>query len=219
MKRTLGACCSLLLLAAGAQAPAAPLWSSDFEDVRVGSEPDGALVLQGEFLVAQEDGDKFLELPGSPLETMGLLVGPARRDGVSVTARAMGERKGRQSPSFGVGLCGARGYRLMVVPMRNAVELVREEDLVARIEYKWVPGRWTWLRLSVSKVGESSWAIRGQVWAEGQSPAEGCTIDTQVDDPPPSGGASLWGVPYSGRPIRYDDLTYKELEPPLGGSP
>lgn len=196
-----------------AGAGASALWTCDFEDVEVGSEPEGVIVLQGEFSVARDGVNNVLELPGAPLETMGILVGPSRREGVAITARVWGERKGRQAPSFGVGLCGARGYRLMISPMRDALELVREEGVVGRVEYEWKPGGWTHLRLSVEKTAESQWTVRGKAWPRGEPEPQSWAVESRVDEQPPSGGASLWGVPYSAKPIRYDDVVYDEPRP------
>ena len=38
--------------------------------------PEDLLVLEGAFVVKAEGGNHFLELPGAPLDTFGLLFGP-----------------------------------------------------------------------------------------------------------------------------------------------
>src|SRR5690606_35873863 len=68
---------ALTLLASLAPAFAAePLYKTDFEATDVGAEPEGFLVIDGQFAVREFDGGKVFELPGSPLESFGFLFGP-----------------------------------------------------------------------------------------------------------------------------------------------
>src|SRR6185503_18856274 len=97
-----------LVAASGADA-AKPLYENNFEKADVGSVPQDFLVLEGAFTVKEESGNKFLELPGAPLETFGVLFGPTEKDGVEVSARIQGTGKGRRFPTFGVGPNGAGG--------------------------------------------------------------------------------------------------------------
>ena len=71
------------------------LYRQDFEKVAAGSVPEDFLVLNGTFSVREEGGGKFLELPGTPLETFGLLFGPTETDAVSVSARIFFEARSR----------------------------------------------------------------------------------------------------------------------------
>ena len=202
----LGLCAAML--AAGEQTPV--LWANDFEAVEVGSEPEDSITLRGQFTVAQEQDNRVLELPGSPLDTMGLVLGPSHREDVQITARVLADRKGRQMPSFGLGLCGQRGPRLMVAPMRDALELSMGEEPVAAAVYQWKPGRWSMLRLMVVRV-DGGWVVRGKAWPQDSPEPEGWLVEAKLDEPPPSGGATLWGLPYSGKPIRFDDVRYTTL--------
>jgi len=52
----------------------AMLYSNGFDKAETGKVPEDLMVLEGGFAVQEESGNKFLELPGSPLETFGLLV-------------------------------------------------------------------------------------------------------------------------------------------------
>src|SRR5271154_2994871 len=92
--------------------PGKVLYQNDFEKAALNQVPDDFLVLDGDFAVKQSDGNNFLELPGSPLDTFGVLFGSSTNAGVCVSARIYGTSKGRRSPSFGVGLNGAGGYKL-----------------------------------------------------------------------------------------------------------
>src|SRR5215204_3939093 len=82
---------------------AADLYRNDFEKAKPEAVPEDLMVLEGGFAVAQEGTNKFLELPGAPLETFGVLFGPTETNGVNVSARVFGTGKGRRFPSFALG--------------------------------------------------------------------------------------------------------------------
>ena len=64
-----------------------PLYSATFETNAPGAVPDDMLVLDGAFgVVTAPDGNKVLELPGSPLETYGVIFGPTEAAGLLVLA-------------------------------------------------------------------------------------------------------------------------------------
>lgn len=201
----------LPLVLAGAEAGRGLLWAEDFEKLDVGAEPDNVLVLNGEFTVRrEEDGNKVLFLPGAPLDTMTVLLDPARREGVSITARVKGEKTGRREPSFGVGLCGASGYRLILSPQRDAMELFLDEQPVAKVDYQWTSGSWTMMKLVVLQSAEKQWTLRGKAWEQGEDEPTTWAVQVVTETAPPTGQASLWGMPYSGKPIMYDDVEYGE---------
>src|SRR6266480_7504692 len=84
------------LLAQGAK----PLYENDFERAELNKVPDDFLVLDGQFAVKEENGNKFLELPGAPLDTFGVLFGPTEKEDIVVSARVFGTSKGRRFPTF-----------------------------------------------------------------------------------------------------------------------
>src|SRR6266705_1564487 len=59
---------------------AKPLYENDFEQAALDKVPDDFLVLDGQFTVKEEGGNKFLELPGAPLDTYGVLFGPTEKE-------------------------------------------------------------------------------------------------------------------------------------------
>lgn len=187
------------------------LWAQDFESVEVGLEPDDTLVLNGQFTVEQEQGgNKALALPGAPLETMNILLEPSRGTGTAIRASIKGEKTGRREPAFGVGLGGASGYRFMLFPQRGVVELLLDEQPLAKSEYKWAGGSWTLMKLEVSEAEGGAWLVRGKVWnKETPEPAD-WNIQWKATEEPPVGQASLWGLPYSGKTLWYDDVEYSE---------
>lgn len=193
--------------------PGAILYKNDFEKVAEGSVPDDFLVLDGAFAVKELDGNKFLELPGAPLETFGVLFGPTERENLVVSARMHGTNKGRRFPTFALGLGGQGGYRLRLAPAKKAVELYKGDSLKLSVPYDWESGKWTHLKLQVWKTGDQAWSIGGKVWLDGQSEPSGWTIATEETVSLTSGRASIWGSPYAGTPIRFDDLVISSVAP------
>src|SRR5213083_2980976 len=102
--------CGCLLQAADAK----PVFENNFEKSEIEKVPDGFLVLDGGFSVKEENGNKFLELPGAPLDTFGVLFGPTEKEGNGVSARIFGTGQGRRYPTFAVGLNGqgSSAYKL-----------------------------------------------------------------------------------------------------------
>ena len=182
------------------------LYQNDFENAKLDQVPAGFLVLDGEFSVKQSDGNKFLELPGAPLDTFGVLFGSTTNQGVCVGARIYGTNKGRRSPSFGVGLSGAAGYKLKVTPAKNALEIYKGDDSMVNIPFQWKSGSWTVFRLRVVPAGPGAWKIEGKAWPQTEPEPKDWLISLDEKTPPHDGRASIWGSPYSGTPLRFDDL-------------
>jgi hypothetical protein len=193
--------------------PGRTLYQNDFSQSEIGGVPADFLVLEGAFAVRSEGQNNFLELPGAPLDNYGVLFGPAEKENVSVSARIYGTATGRRSPAFAVGLNGAAGYRLQVSPGRKQLELVRADRIVKSVPYEWRSGKWTRLRLQVHKTPEGHWKIEGRAWPEdNQEPAE--WMIAVVDERElPTGRASVFGSPFSGTPLRFDDLRVERIAP------
>ena len=203
-------CAELILLtglAFGAFAQQAkPLYENDFEKAVVDKVPDEFLVLDGQFAVKEESGNKFLELPGAPLDTFGLLFGPTEKEGTAVSARIFGSGNGRRYPTFSVGLNGqgTSAYRLQVSPAKKTLELFKGDEVKAAVPYEWQSGAWTRLRLQVRKVKNGLWKVEGKVWTDKEPSAWLVSFDEK--EQPVSGRASIWNSPYATTPIRFDDL-------------
>jgi hypothetical protein len=194
-----------IALAAWAQS-AKPLYENNFEKAEVDKLPEDFLVLDGSFTVKAEGGNKFVELPGAPLDSFGFLFGPTEKEGLSVKARILGTGKGRRFPVFAVGLNGVGGYKLQVAPAKKAIELTKGDEVMASVPFEWQSGSWTMLRLQVRKVKDGQWKIEGKAWPQtGKEPAA-WTISLEENSEPTPGRPTLWGNPFSGTPIQYDDL-------------
>ena len=205
---------AIIALSGSAQTPDDKvLFESDFESTNVDSIPEELMVLAGEFSVQDSGGNKLLELPGNPLEDFGALFGPAESDSIAVRARVYSESSKRLAPRFGVGLNGVGGYRLLVAPGQNQVQLLKDQQAVASAPFEWKSKTWTSLHLQIRKVSEGKWTVEGRVWTDETPEPKDWSISFEVSEVPPAGKASIWGAPYSGKPIMFDDLSVISLQP------
>ena len=189
-----------------------PLFENNFEQAEVGKVPDGFLVLDGEFGVKEEGGNKFLELPGAPLDNFGVLFGPTTKTDVAVSARINGTKKGRRFPTFAVGLNGQGGYRLQVSPAKGVLEIFKGHDSVANVPFEWKSGEWTQLRFQITKIGDA-WKLEGKAWTQGTTEPAQPLISYDEKTEPSAGRASVWGSPISTTPIQFDDFVLRKVEP------
>src|SRR5438105_6355728 len=210
-------CRSMMVLAAflcsawaGQSNEAKVIYENNFEKAEVGKVPEDFLVLDGAFAVKEEGGNKFLELPGAPLDTYGLLFGPTENGNVAVSARVHGTAKGRRFPTFGIGVNGVGGYKLQVSPGKKLLELYKGDEVLASAPYAWESDSWTMLRLQARKAGDS-WKIEGKAWRQGAAEPASWSISQEAKAELAPGRASIWGAPYSTTPIRFDDLAIRAV--------
>ena len=188
------------------------LYQNDFEIAEVNKLSDEFMVLGGEFTVKSDGTNKFLELPGAPLDSYGLQFGPAEKDDVSVSARVLGTAKGRRAPTIGVGLGGVGGWKLQLSPGKKMLELLRDQDVKVSVPFDWKSGEWTQLRLQVRKLGAGEWKIEGKTWPAGESEPKEWSISAPEKEEPIAGKASVLGSPFSGTPIWFDDLAVEKVK-------
>jgi len=180
-------------------------FQNDFQKDEPGKSVPGFQVVAGDFKAAAEGEQRFLELPGAPLDTFSVLFGPALPE-AAASARFFGTKSGRKFPTFALGLNGGGGFRLQVSPAKGALEIIRGDLSKTAVPFEWRSGAWTFLKIQVRKSGEK-WSVEGKAWQEGSAEPGEWTIRFEDTSAPPSGRASLWGSPFSGTPIRFDDLS------------
>ena len=187
-------------------APAKPLYHDDFEAAEVGKLPADMMVMSGDFAVRQDAKDgKFLELPGEPLDTFGLLFGPTPKGDATAGARFFGTKKGRKFPAFGVSVGGVGGYRLQVSAAKKTLEIFQGDEARQSVAYEWKDESWTRLRVQVRKA-KDGWVVEGKAWPAGTPEPAAWTITFETKEEPPAGRPGVWGSPFSGTPIRFDDF-------------
>jgi hypothetical protein len=207
-----GFVCFACSLGLSAFAQSTTLYVNNFETNEVGKAPAEFLVLDGGFAVKEDDGNKFLELPGAPLDSFAVQFGPAESENVALSARIRGTAKGRRFPTFGIGLNGTAGYKLQVSPGKKLLEIYRDQDAKAAVPYEWKSDQWTKLRLEVRKAKEGEWKIEGKAWVEGRPEPDQWMISVETTESPTAGKASVFGSPFAGTPIQFDDLLLSGLK-------
>jgi hypothetical protein len=205
MKRILSLCLPILGAAAFA---ADPLYQQDF--AKLDAVPDELMVLNGEFAIADDGGNKVLALNPVPLDTDSCLFGPTAKDGLAVRLRVKSATKGRQAPAFGVGLGGVTGYVLRYAGAKKSLELVRDDAVLASAPLDWKSDTWLRFHLQIRKTADG-WMVEGKTWADGAAEPADWLISYKAEKEPLAGRASCWGMPYSGKPILYDDLQVQKL--------
>lgn len=187
------------------------LYENNFEKSELEKVPGDFLVLDGGFAVKQDGVNKFLELPSAPLETFGVLFGPTVETDTAISAKIRGAAKGRRFPTFAVGLNGVGGYRLQVSAAKKLLELYKGDEVVATAPFAGKTDSWLTLRLENRKAGENEWTVSGKVWPENSAEPKDAAIAFTEKVKPTAGRASIWGSPYSGTPIQFDDLQVSSL--------
>jgi hypothetical protein len=206
MVRNIRKILALTLFAATAIAQDNAVYKNDFEKSELGKPPQEFMIIDGAFTVAQENGNKFLELPGAPLDSFALLFGPTEKENRTVSARIFGTLKGRRYPTFSVGLGGVGGYKLQVSPGKKELELYRGDAIKTSVPFDWKSGKWTQLSLTLKKSKDGEWKIEGRAWEDGATEPAQPTLTFTDTEQPTAGRASIGGSPYATTPIRYDDL-------------
>lgn len=186
------------------------LYQNDFSRSEVGKLPDEMLLLDGAFAVQELDHNKLLRLPGAPLDTYGVLFGPTEGANIALSARIHSTKKGRREPAFAIGLNGNAGFRLQVSAAKRLIELYKGDDVVAKETFIWESASWTMMKLRVRKVKDGEFAVEGKAWKQEAAEPEKWLVTyvekTEAGREPIAGRASIWGNPFAGTPIDFDDL-------------
>ena len=190
----------------------AVLFSEDFSRGKAGAQPAGLLVLGGDFRIRHEGKEHFLELAGKPVNLHAAMFGPPTQSSVRAEVRVRGQRRGRRAfPAFGLGLNGVSGYRLMVSPAKGKLELFKADTPVRAVPFQWKHDAWTHLRLELAPLGKTC-QLTAWAWAGGDKAPDKPTLEWRDLQPPLPGRATIWGAPFAGTPIRFDDLRMRRLD-------
>lgn len=177
-----------------------------FEDGTVGDEPEGLFVIEGEFSVIESGEGKAIQIAASPLVESGAILGDSMKGvGGTVSVRVNADKKRRSYPRFGVGLHGLSGYRLRAAPAAKQLELVKNEEVVKTVPLVWTPGEWATIELALLPAGDG-WKVEGRIWGASEKRPEMPALELDGAVAPKSGKASIWGTPYAGLPIVFDDV-------------
>ena len=189
------------------------IYQNNFESYELNKFPEDMMEIDGVFKVEADDkGGKYLKMSSEPLTENAVIFGPSIKNSATLQVKVRGFKKRRSFPRFGIGLHGISGFRLRVVPSKNIVELVKNEESVKNVAYKWNPESWSIIKLQIDYQDDKS-IIKGWVWDQGESPPQEPVITFSHDGTPGQGKASIWGTAYSGKVIIFDDLLLNYKKP------
>ncbi len=178
----------------------------DFEAATEGPPPSQVMVVEGAITVIAKDGNKVLEIGLDPLVDANALIGDSANGSATVETRVFASKAGRSYPRFGIGVHGQSGYRLIIFAAKKELQLVKSDEVIKSVPFEWKTDAWTKLKLEVKKVAEGKWTIAGKAWPadaeepnEAQLTHEDATLKGQ-------GKCSIWGTPFAGTPISFDDI-------------
>ena len=185
------------------------IYKNNFESYELNKFPDDMMEIDGLFKVNKNDqGKKHLEMASEPLTENAVIFGPSIKNSATLEVKVRGFKKRRSYPRFGIGLHGISGFRLRVVPSKNKIELVKNEEPVKSVPFEWNSEKWSNLRLQIEFSNDKS-LIKGWVWDDGSTPTVEPIITFSHDGTPGQGKASIWGTAYSGKVILFDDISLK----------
>jgi hypothetical protein len=189
------------------------LYENNFEKEPIGKVPENFLVLDGGFAVKEEAGNKFLELPGSPLDSYSVQFGPTESSNIVVSARINSTAKGRRFPTFGIGLNGIAGYRLQLSPAKKLLELYKGDTAKTDAPFDWNSGHWLNFRLQIRSTNPGEWKIEGKVWNPESPEPSNWMVSFEEKAEPPTGRPSVFASPFAGTPIQFDDFRVERVAP------
>ena len=191
-----------------ADPPAAPeVVKQDFSSLAEGALPDELMVIEGSFTIVTEGDNKMLHLGTEPLTEGGVLLGKSIKQGGTVKAKVRASSKRRSFPRFSVGIGGTSGYRCRIAPAEKLMEINKEDTRLAKADFTWKSDAWFWIEISVLPAqAAGQWSIEGRCWEDGQPRPETPQVAHTATEQPPNGKASVWGAPFSEKPIFFDDI-------------
>ena len=181
------------------------IYGNDFSEAKEGALSEEFLILEGSFTIEKQQGESYLRLSENPPVEAAVQFGKSMEEGGSIQVRVKAERQGRRYPRFGIGLHGATGFKLWVIPSGGKMVLHQGTEEVQSSVFTWHSGEWYYVELSVVENG-SNWTVSGRVWPESEKRPDSAQIEyiTEVDFL--KGRPYVLGMPSSGAPIFYDDI-------------
>ena len=106
------------------------------------------------------------------------------------------------------------GYKLQVAPGKNALELLKDQEVKTSVAFAWRSGAWSHLRLQIRKRKAGEWKIEGKAWEQGRPEPPAWMISCDETEEPVGGRASVLGSPFAGTAIWFDDLRVERVGEP-----
>lgn len=178
----------------------------DCEKWTEGEPPAEVFVVDGTIRIKEKDGNKAIEIGIDPLVDGCAMLGSSANGSASIQARAFASKNGRSFPRFGIGVHGQSGYRLIVLCAKKELQLVKNDQVIKSAPYEWTSDAWMNLKLEALKDAQGKWSISGKAWPAGVAEPVEPQIKHEDSTLKGQGKCSIWGTPFSGTPICFDDM-------------
>ena len=185
-------------------------FSEDFSKVETGSEPENLFILDGAYMVQVDQNDqKSLTLPGSPMGDFGLLFGPRIREkGLELQFSFFSRKKGRRMPSIAARIGGVRGFRFRLNPAARNLVLTFDDQTLKEIPFSWIGDQWWSVRFQITpEDSDQSTFVQYKLWPKQEAEPDTWLVSEKFSIQYKGGKCALWGFPYASTPILFDDLT------------
>ncbi|MCM8534231.1 MAG: hypothetical protein NE330_23915 [Lentisphaeraceae bacterium] len=170
--------------------------------------PDDFFVMEGVWSIRKLVNTYALHLQPLPLRAYTMLFGPELKEGLELSVDVYTSKRGRVYPNFSIGSHGLSGFRLnaRTGEKGSLIELFTNETrLVANAPCTWQTDMWHTIKMRIVKQADGNVKISGKLWKRGEKEPEwqlNYSAKMDLDE----GQCSIWGIPYSGRDIFFDNL-------------
>lgn len=180
----------------------------NFASCGIGQEPDSLFILDGHYSVQEESkGQKYLQLPGTPMGDFGLLFGPRIKDrGLALRFSFFGTQKGRRMPSIAAGIGGVRALRLRLNPAARSLVISHDETILKQVPFVWKDGIWWDVFFQATPSTRGLTLIKCKLWPKQEQEPKAWFLEEEFKHEYEGGKCALWGIPYASTPILFDDL-------------
>ena len=183
-------------------------YHEDFSSSGTGEEPESLFILDGDYSVQEESkGQKYLQLPGTPMGDFGLLFGPRIKDrGLALRFSFFATKKGRRMPSIAAGIGGVRSLRLRLNPAARSLVISHDETILKQIPFVWKDGIWWDVCFQAIPTSKNLTRVKCKLWPKKEEEPKAWLLEEELKQVYEGGKCALWGVPYASTPILFDDL-------------
>ena len=183
-------------------------YHEDFSSSGTGEEPESLFILDGHYSVQEESkGQKYLQLPGTPMGDFGLLFGPRIKDrGLALRFSFFATKKGRRMPSIAAGIGGVRSLRLRLNPAARSLVISHDETILKQVPFVWKDGIWWDVCFQAIPTSQNLTRVKCKLWPKKEEEPKAWFLEEEFKQEYEGGKCALWGVPYASTPILFDDL-------------
>ncbi len=195
-----------LTLAAPLHAQQMRTFQINASDWPEGEPPKEVFVVDGTIKIAAHEGNKAIVIDPVPVTDASAQLAESAAGNASIEGRVLATKRARSSPRFGISVHGMSGYRLLVTPSKQVLELVKGDETLASVPFAWTSGAWLKLKMEAKKAEGDAWIITGSAWApDTPEPAEPLLkhADKGLKG---QGKCAIWATPFSGEPVFFDDI-------------